>query len=271
MPDAFSRNLKYIEQAGFDASTTLLTTITAGGSAAEGSWTQLIASTAADSDFIYVYLTLGGSTVEEVLIDFSVGASSSETVFIENIPLSTRSALSGKNESLWFPIRIPAGSRIAVRAQSDTAVAVGVAISLFKGDEKSSSYTAARGYGIVSANSSGTAVDAGATANTKGSWTELVASTGEQINGFWLHVGNNDNLTINVQTMVFVDIAIGASSSETIIVQNHPVISDTNETAMQSLFYDIRIPAGTRISARIQCSDTDATDRIKTVALIGLN
>lgn len=269
--NAFSRGLTFVEQGGFDATTTLLTTISASGAGSEGSWSEVIASTDADADTIYVffYLSSGGGAVDEVSIDIGIGAASSEQVLIENIPFSGRLITTGEIDVMSFPVQVPASSRISARANADSAVVMGVGIMLFKGGEKSYSFSGAKGFGI-SAAFGGTAVDSGGTANTKGSWTELDASTSDTIRGFWLHLGHNENLTVNVATGDFTDIGIGGAGSEQAIVTNHFQIVNTTESPLCSVFYDIEIPAGTRISARRQCSDTDATDRVRTVALVGL-
>lgn len=270
--NAFSRGLTYVESAGFNTTTTLLNTATA-GTGAEGSWTELIASTAADSDHITVYAsyaTVGaGAGVEEFSIDIGVGAAASEQVLIENMPMSGRVLNSETIDIMSFPIQIPASTRVAARVAADSALNAGVAIVLHKGGEKSSSFSGAKGYGITAA-FGGTAVDPGGAANTKGSWTELVASTGETIRGFWIHIGLNENLTVGVVSSTFTDIGIGAAASEQVIVPNHYTMTGTSENGIRSVFYDIEIPAGTRIAARSQCTDTDATDRIRTVALVGL-
>lgn len=270
--NAFSRGLTFVEQGGFDTSTTLLTTIAASGAGSEGTPTEVIASTDADADTIYVYfyLSSGGGAVEEVSIDILIGPNPDETPIIENIPFSGRLISTGEIDVMWFPVQVPAGSRISARAHGDSAVVMGVGVSLFKGGEKSYAFSGAKGFGI-SANYGGTAVDPGGTANTKNTTpVELEASTSDTIRGFWIHVGHNENLTVNVTTGVFVDILIGGSGVEQTIVHNHFQIVNTSESPLSSVFYDIEIPAGTRISCKMQCSDTDATDRVRTVALVGL-
>jgi hypothetical protein len=269
--NAFSRGLTHVENGGFDTTTTLLTTINASGTGSEGDWSEVIASTDADADtlMMFFYLSSGGGAVDEVSIDIGVGASASETVVIENVPFSGRVITVGEIDVMTFPVQIPAGSRVAARANGDSAVVMGIGIMLYKGSEKSFAFSGAKGFGI-SANFGGTAVDSGGTANTKGSWVELDAATSDTIRGFWVHLGHNENLTVNAATGDMTDIGIGGSGSEQVIVSNHFQIVNTSESPLASVFYDIEIPAGTRIAARRQCSDTDATDRVRTVALVGI-
>ena len=269
--NAFSRGLTHVESGGFDASTSLLTGISASGAGSEGAWTEVIASTDADADTIYVYLAYlsGGGTVEDVLIDIGVGAAASETVFIENIPFSGRATTVSTSDVVCLPIQIPSGSRISARANADAAAVMGVGIALYKGNEKSFAFSGAKAFGVTAA-FGGVSVDSGAAANTKGSWVELDASTSDTIRGFWIHLGLLENAIIGVATGDFIDIGIGAAASEQVIVSNHYLNVHTSEYSMPSTFYDIEIPSGTRVSARRQCSDTDATDRLRSVAILGL-
>lgn len=265
-----SRGLTFVEQAGFDLTDTSLTEILTGTGNTNGAWVEYVASLSADADHVVACLALGGSTQEEVLIDIGIGAASSEVVVCENLPYSGRS-LWGV-ETYPLPIIFPAGSRIAVRAQCDVEVSIGIGLSFYKGGEKSCGFSGARGFGINLGNSSGTAVDPGSTANTKGAWVELVASTTVDINGGIIHTGHNDNLIVNTSTFIMVDISIGTAGNEAaaIIISNHIAHANTNEGVMRSVPFDVFIPAGSRISARLQCSDTDATDRIKSIAFVGL-
>lgn len=276
--NAFSRGLTFVEQGGFDTSTTALTAISASGAGSEGAWTEVIASTDADADTIDVYIIFisGGGSVEDFLIDIGIGPSSEQAI-IENIPFSGRVASAGGLcDFLSFPVQIPAGTRVVARAIADSGSAVvGVGLSLYKGGEKSYSFSGAKGYGVT-ANWGGTPVDAGGTANTKGGWVELAASTTETIRGFWLHMGLLENITIGTTTGDMIDISIGPAATHAgnensgIVVLNHFLQVNTFEFNLASKFFDIEIPAGSRIAAQRQCSDTDATDRIRSVALVGL-
>lgn len=265
--NAFSRGLTFVEQGQFDAATTKLATVTA-----NAGWDEVIASTDADADHVVIYINYesqGAGAVEENLISVGVGAAASEQTIIENIPLSGRVSTTRTMDALSFPVQVPAGSRVSVKVDADTATVIGIGVKLFKGNEKSFAFSGAKAFGDT-ANFSGTAVDPGGAANTKGSWVELDASCSDTIRGFWIHVGVNENLTIGVNSTTFIDIGIGAAASEQIIVPDHYTYATTAEDGSASLFYDIEIPSGTRISARSQCTDTDATDRVRTVALVGL-
>ena len=101
-----------------------------------------------------------------------------------------------------------------------------------------SAYT--NGDGIINSNAS---------ANTKGSYELIVSST--------QHAYDMLSVTFSPNTLAtrdfLCDIAIGAAASETIIINNLAYSASTNWVPQQYLF-PIHVPAGTRISARTQCS-----------------
>ena len=97
----------------------------------------------------------------------------------------------------------------------------------------------------------GTQITASSTAGSKGSWTQLIASTAKEYH--WLIVGftaNNASATI---TNVVVDIGIGAASSEIVLVPDLLVGSQpsiTTDFAPHLYVFPIRVPSGSRLSAR---------------------
>ncbi len=102
------------------------------------------------------------------------------------------------------------------------------------------------------ANSIGTAITAGS-ANTKGSWVELIASTGHDYSLIYLTVR-----TDTVADIIF-DVGIGAAASEQVVASNLAVAFATGTTRYTSLVtLPLQVPVGTRISVRSQ-SDTGST------------
>lgn len=97
----------------------------------------------------------------------------------------------------------------------------------------------------------GTNVTASGSIHTKGSYTQLISSTTYDWHGFWLHAGNTG--TSGAATDVLLDIAIGASSSEQIILPDWMVGWATNSSgSYKHLWVPLFIPRGTRIAARCQ-------------------
>ena len=260
------------DSAGVNSASSTADTFSVGGSNTKGSWTELIASTSAVSDYIIVTLDHDDSGIEEFLIDIGVGGSGSEQVIVGNLPWSGRQDASHSPLYYALPIRVPSGSRVAVRGQGTQARSLKCTLQLFGlGSKGLSGFTSAKAYGVSTATSRGITVDPGGTANTKGSYTELESSTAETIKGFGVMIGNNDNAIINANSSMLFDIAIGGSGSEQNIVSDLWMKTSTSESNNPIIFYDITIPEGTRVSSRFQSTDTDATDRIRTVTLIGIN
>jgi hypothetical protein len=87
----------------------------------------------------------------------------------------------------------------------------------------------------------------GGSAHTKGSWVELIASTAYNMSGFILQLDFAANST---NRDMLVDIGIGGSGSEQVLIENILASFDLGS----SHTYDFRLPirAGTRIAARCQ-------------------
>jgi hypothetical protein len=98
------------------------TTVTASGSThTKGSWAEITSSAAISSEWCVLSVHNDGTNGKHNLIDIAVGAASSEQVIVSNLymPAAQTYQLTGGKHS--FPLHIPAGSRVAVRAQSDVA------------------------------------------------------------------------------------------------------------------------------------------------------
>lgn len=117
----------------------------------------------------------------------------------------------------------------------------------------------------------GTSVAAHATtAHTKNAtYTELIASTAYQ--AFGIFVGVHATSTAGTRESFLVDIAIGASTAETVIIPNllagNQAASNTTSHMGSYYFFPIVIPAGVRISATCQ-SDTAADTAYVAVYLL---
>lgn len=113
-------------------------------------------------------------------------------------------------------------------------------------------------------------VTASGSANAKGSWTELIATTGFQATGIavfgrWSTVAGG-----------ILDIGIGAAGSEQVLVPNLRFNAKMDSTstaghtpAGMSPVFPISVPAGSRISARLQSAAASATQSVRVVLLGG--
>jgi len=102
--------------------------------------------------------------------------------------------------------------------------------------------------------SSGTAivVTANASANTKGSWTQLIASSSGNTSFIFVSAAGIGATATNTATLL--DIGTGASGSETVIIGDVAVgASSSVSQGVNNVFgVPFKIASGTRISARIQ-------------------
>lgn len=103
----------------------------------------------------------------------------------------------------------------------------------------------------------GTIIAPSATANTKGSWTQLIASTTYDCDAMLLRLSPNPEDT--APDVLMCDIGIGASGSEHAIIPNLFFKGPQFAGGMVQFVLPLCLPAGTRIAARSQASATSST------------
>lgn len=112
-----------------------------------------------------------------------------------------------------------------------------------------------------STGSTGTLVTASSTIHTKGTYAQLISSTTYDWHGFWLDASST--ASSGAATDVLLDIAIGAASSEQIILPDLMVgWAQAVQSGGRGWFIPLFIPRGTRISARAQALISSDTVRI---------
>lgn len=118
-------------------------------------------------------------------------------------------------------------------------------------------------YGSNLATSMGTAVTCSATANTKGSFAQLTASTTNDA-CFAIVSGAYTGTAVNY---FMIDIAVGAAASEKIILPNLVLAFWPGGNANgNTVSFPIQIPAGTRLSVR--CQSVAATAEVVNLNII---
>lgn len=261
-----------IEIGGAITASTLYTSITSGAANTKGSYAELLASSAVDAHSIILYVAESASTsIESFLIDLAVGAAASEQIIIPNFQYNQRSLYGEKVVSfIRLPFPIPAATRISARCQSATASAVVRMAVMVVSGSNDEIIGKVYDYGTLTASSAGTSINAGASANTKGSWTELVASSAE-LKGLFVTIGP---IAGGAQDAgFFLDIGIGAAASEQVIIPNLHLWVETDGSLISQGVWPIfwvPVPAASRIAARVQCTTADATYRIVRVAAYGV-
>lgn len=249
------------------------TSLTVSATNTKGGWVELSAATAFAAEAVLV--TIGGSVAgsPSQLIDIGIGAAASERVVIPDLLLSNRL---GHPMSVGpIPIRIPSGSRLVARCQStSTANIPKVTVTIMSANLSGlSGFSRMTAYGITTADSGGTSVDPGGTANTKGAYSELTSSTTHPISVLFIAIAAQANAALTDAAWL-CDFSMGAAGSERIILPDQWVGTQTASDVITPSFVGpipVSIPAGTRLAARSQCSIIDAADRLYDVAFYGLN
>lgn len=111
------------------------------------------------------------------------------------------------------------------------------------------------GVGTYGAEGFGQVITSGSN-NTKGSWTQLSSSTSSDIVLLEVEIVFESAGGANSFSL---DIGIGASGSEVIIIPDLFVGQQFNRIGSISLIVPVQIPAGTRVAARGQCNNSSKT------------
>lgn len=257
------------ETLGVNTGTSAGTTVTAGTVNAKGSWASLGQTT---FNWQWINLYMAQTAASDKIIDIGVSSDNSTWYAIaSDLRLAGRKS-ADIIQSLALPLQVKAGNYVAVRVAASTASHVvnaaitGSSIGMMGGTGYSRSiplYTAATSRGV--------AIDPGGTANTKSAWTELVASTSTGVDSIYVMIGQNADTTRTSNAEALLDIGVGAASSEFAMIPNIYMRWTTTLDGPQINIGPMPcyIPAGSRVSARAQCTDTSAGDRTLDVAVIG--
>ena len=237
----------------------------------KGAYTELITSTPWDADGLLVQLQINNSTVS-ALMDFAIGAAGSEVIVLANALIAQTSRV-----STWvhIPISIPAGSRVAARAQATTG---GHAIAVMAHVLRGGLWSPPPGGSIITlgadtSDSGGQVIDPGGTIDTNGAWTQMSASLAQDIAAVWLMVGNRQNATLTDQSGLFrLELGTGAAAAEVAAWGPIRFGSAAGGTfgPLPSMWFPLSIPAGTRLSARAKAGINDASDRLFDLTIYAL-
>jgi hypothetical protein len=256
----------------FDTSTTGVTlTANATPHTKATSYTTIIASTTGDSYGIYVLWggTAAGTTNTGQLVDIAIGAASSEVIIIPDLGMGYTGSWGADRQHpnmVYFPLYIPAGTRISGRAQaviaSDTVSVkvITVGRSTYGPQFVGQKVTA---YGAVSASSRGTLVTAGT--SVYGTSAQLTASTADPIKYAQVCIQGGDNTTLTeVRSMLRV--MSGTTVLADTLIYNVGGNSEQIRHSMANQMlsnYRLNIPAAASLDVAIMnSSGTEAHDVI---------
>lgn len=234
----------------------------------KGAYAEFVASLGFSANALRLTMSFG-TTVTSYLFDIATGSGGAETVILPNIladdPVGVAVA---SYEPL--PVSISSGTRIAGRCQASTgsrAMGVSLGVTAAGGTAGLTSYL---NYGADTSTSLGTTIDPGGSANTKGSYAQLTASSSAVAQVVSLLWTLNQNTAPQTFSWM-VDLATGAAASEVVLIPDvymRQMSTATPGPTPNSRWFLTYIAASTRIAARASCSGTDATDRLLSMAML---
>lgn len=224
-------------------------TITASATAhTKGSWSQIIASTTAQTTMInFAVISVNVSTADSAtLLDIGVGAAGSETVIVPNI------AIGGCSTAVFrIPVKIASGSRIAARIQgvraSQTAAINARDFQCVNATDAALIPTAVDVLGTSTATSTGTAMS-----GASGTWVEIVSSTSQPYIAFVIAPSTSDTDTASQGDAVY-EIGVGASGSEVRFGELNFAIGASENFSVSPLrlnTFGREVPTGSRLAIR---------------------
>lgn len=249
-------------------------TLTAGAANTMGSYVTLIDPIPAALTGLHIVISGSNGIARDFLIDIALGAAASETPIISSLLYSVGSDDGGY--AYYVPITVPAGARLSARCQCSTASATCdiAAWGHTQGFAQAAPFSRVTTYGAVTAASGGTTIDPGATANTKGGYTQLDGATVNPMRAAIVAVGNIRNSNMVAQYDWLADIGFGAALSEVAIIPDLRFSCDTpSDNRFPCVFgpLPLSVPAATRLAAQAQCSAVDVTDRKFDLIIYGLD
>lgn len=244
------------------------TSFTTGAINTKGAYAEIIAATSGVTHWVTLYYQ-GASVGFSGTLDLALGAAGSETIILPDFFLREGTIQDGAPVTL--PLQCASGVRLAHRAQATLAAQTGtIAYNLWSGGAGVATLQQATTYG------SNTSLDAGGSANTKGSYTELTAATTHPVKWLVVQLVWSVNLAGYVNLFA-MDLAVGAAGAETILVPDlcQLTFSASGPSAVGCAPYyysfPLRIPSGVRLAARCKHQSTNASGRVMACSLLALN
>lgn len=232
--------------------------VTSGAIHTKGAWVQLLAATSFTYEQVMLQFRPNGANRN--FLDLGIGGAGSELVLVPDIQWHGTQAQMG----IVLPIRIPVGSRVAMRNQSDVAsqvVSCGF-IGIGAGPRIPPGYNQAVTYGFDAGTSRGVNLDGGGTANTKSAWVEIVAATTAPIRALTVHNGTGAAAT-SASTQTIIDIGVGPAGSEQILMADLYQRWTSGGPPQNPCHgpFPVSLPVGVRLAARIAADTTNAGGR----------
>ena len=253
-----------IETSDVESTTSTLVSCQGGTGGVKGAYVELIASTSSDAEYVTLMTGYGGAAQRDsFLVYIAIGGTGVESDICA-IAVPGYNGWATPNHAP-IPLSIPSGSRVSVAVDPRSAGAYSIGIALYLSN--------ATYLGEATANeTSGVCIlqDPGGSTNSKSSpWDELIASTSENWDYIVVTVGQDGNAA-STDKWQLLDIGIGASGFETVLIPDIQCGSNTGENVVGVYTFHVPVSSGSRIVCRSQATvgGTDA-DRLIDVSIAG--
>jgi hypothetical protein len=208
-------------------------------------------------------------------LDLAIGAGGAEQIIVANMTASSGTGSVSRASNYFFPVSIPAGTRLSVKVQSVGASQVlRTSVVLLKnGFLASSPLSRITTYGADTSDSGGVSIVPDTGAGTKGVWAVIDAATANPMRGFVLGLGNGVN-TARTTTTWMIDVGVGGAGSEVVVISDLMACAGSTEDTVTPIafpFIPCSIPAGVRLVVRASCQTADATDKLLDAIIYGVD
>lgn len=261
-----------------DCGTTLASstglTLTAGGSTnTKGSWVTMKSATAFAYEGFTVYCSNGSA--DDFMVDIGIDdGSGNVSILVPDLHFAAVKHQREHNLALNIPVHVAAGSKLVARCAGAGTSTFFDCLIVGHSANPGGFPGYSRAVALFSPSSSrGVAVDPGGSANTKGSWAEITASTPADVAAIFGVVGFNGDVGRASTADFLLDVGLGAGGSEFVLLPDLYFNWSATWDGPQDVFFQpvaVHIPSGTRLAARGACSITTAGDRTVDLALYGL-
>lgn len=239
----------------------------------KGSWSTLGGGTSFAYEGITIY-AFSNTAAANFMIDIGIGSAGNEFVLVPDLYYAAAKAAEEHNLAIFVPVHVPSGAQLSVRIAASTGGTDCDVVVVGHSANPGGFPGFSRAVALFSPSSSrGVAVDPGGSANTKGSWAQLQASTAVDVAAIFGVVGFNNDVARVSSASMLLDIGIGAGGSEFVAVPDLLFNWGGTWDGPNDIFFQpmpCAIPSGTRVAARAANSDNTASDRTIDLALYGL-
>lgn len=242
------------------------------GTALASTYTQIIAATEYDWQGFLCTILQNAASPGEQNITLGIGSSSNEWDLISGLLMHPAGGdIKSTFIQAYLPLHVPAGSRIAGKKSNNTGTIVASLQGVAMGGLPLYGCQFTTTYGATG--NTGQSVNAGGSANTKGSYTQITASTSFHHKFLMLCINAAGNTTLS-DAQFLIDIGVGGAGSETVLFGDMLCQESANHDTFNPNWFGpfpCDIPAGSRLAVRCQASTTDASDRVFGATLIGFS